>query len=248
VGLEAAALMRDPVYWGESVEYGHDQPVFLIPGFLVGDGSLAILTHWLRRTGHRTSKAGIRFNVGCSGDGVQCMEQRLEKLVEKAGQRAVVIGQSRGGSFAKVLASRRPDLVSGIVNLGSPTLGAFAVHPLVRLQVAAVGALGSLGAPGLFTKACLDGDCCSEFWTKHDGPLPDDVGFVSIYSRSDGIVDWHACLDPAAERYAEVNASHVGMGLNAEVYRAIAQALADFRRRGEQSRPVATVEPIRKAA
>src|SRR5436190_5392030 len=226
--------MRDPVYWGEGVEYGHDQPVFLVPGFLAGDSTLAVLTHWLRRSGHRTSKAGLRLNVGCSGDAVECLEERLEKLVDKTGRRAVVIGQSRGGCFAKVLACRRPDLVSGIVTLGSPTLGSLAVHPLVRMQVAAVGALGSLGAPGLFTRACLDGRCCADFWTMHDGPMPEGVRFVSIYSRSDGIVDWHACLDPSAERYVEVRASHLGMGLNAEVYRAIAQALADFRVRGEQ--------------
>jgi triacylglycerol lipase len=248
VGLEAAALMRDPVYWGEGVEYGRDQPVFLIPGLLAGDSTLAVLTYWLRRSGHRTSKAGMRLNVGCSGSGVECLEQRLERLVDKTGEPALVIGQSRGGCFAKVLACRRPDLVSGIVTLGAPTLGSLAVHPLVRLQVAALGTLGSLGAPGVFSKDCLDGSCCSEFWAMHDGPLPEGVRFVSIYSRSDGIVDWHACLDPSAERYVEVNASHLGMGLNAEVYRAIAQALVDFRDRGERSVPTATVQPIRKAA
>ena len=248
MGLEAAALMRDPVYWGEGVDYGRDQPVFLIPGFLAGDGTLSVMTHWLRRSGHRTSKAGIRLNVGCSANGVECLETRLEQLVAKAGKPAVVIGQSRGGSFAKVLACRRPELVSGIVTLGSPTLGPLSVHPLVRLQVAALGALGSLGAPGLFSRACLSGPCCSEFWTMHDGPLPDGVGFVSIYSRSDGIVDWHACLDPSAERYVEVRASHIGMGLNAEVYRAIAEALGTFSRRERRDRPLAAVESISEAA
>jgi triacylglycerol lipase len=239
--------MRDPVYWGEGVEYGRDQPVFLIPGFLAGDSTLAVLTYWLRRSGHRTNKAGLRLNAGCSADVVGCLEERLERLVERTGQRAVVIGQSRGGCFAKVLACKRPDLVSGIVTLGAPTLGSLAVHPLVRIQIAAVGALGSLGAPGLFTRACLDGQCCADFWSLHDGPLPDGVRFVSIYSRSDGIVDWHACLDPSAERYVEVNASHLGMGLNAEVYRAIARALADFRERGQEL-PAAPVQPLGKAA
>jgi hypothetical protein len=82
----------------------------------------------------------------------------------------------------------------------------------------------------------------------HDGPLPDGVGFVSIYSRSDGIVDWHACLDPAAERYVEVDSSHIGMGLNPQVYRAIADALADFRGRAEQGLPAPAAQPLRKAA
>jgi pimeloyl-ACP methyl ester carboxylesterase len=248
LGLEAAALARDPVYWGEGVEYGHDQPVLLIPGFLAGDGTLAVLTHWLRRSGHRTSKAGMRLNAGCSGRQVEHLEERLERLVDRTGKPAVLIGQSRGGSHAKVLACRRPELVSGIITLGSPTLGPFSVHPLVRVQVVAVGALGTLGAPGLFSRDCLTGRCCSEFWELHDGPLPDGVGFVSIYSRSDGIVDWHACLDPAAERYVEVDSSHIGMALNAQVYRAIADALADFRGRGEQGLPAPAAQPLRKAA
>jgi triacylglycerol lipase len=248
LGLEAAALARDPVYWGEGVEYGRDQPVLLIPGFLAGDGTLAVLTHWLRRSGHRTSKAGMRLNAGCSGSGLECLEERLEQLVGKTGKPAVIIGQSRGGSFAKVLACRRPELVSGVVTLGAPMLGPLSVHPLVRLQVVAVGALGSLGVPGLFTKECLTGSCCSEFWSLHDGPLPDGVGYVSIYSRSDGIVDWRACLDPAAERYVEVDASHLGMALNAEVYRAIAEALAEFRVRDEQRLPAAPAQPLSEAA
>src|SRR5919199_2067749 len=91
LGLELAALVRDPVYWGEGVEYGHDQPVLLIPGFLAGDGTLTVMTHWLRRSGHRTSKAGIRFNVACSGRTVERLEQRLERLVRKNGQRAPVV-------------------------------------------------------------------------------------------------------------------------------------------------------------
>jgi hypothetical protein len=50
------------------------------------------------------------------------------------------------------------------------------------------------------------------------------VGFVSVYSRSDGIVDWRACLDPAAQ-HVEVAASHIGMAVNPDVYRVLAEAL-----------------------
>jgi pimeloyl-ACP methyl ester carboxylesterase len=246
VGLEAAALVRDPVYRGQGVRDGRGQPVLLIPGFLAGDDSLGIMTRWLRRTGHYTRKAGMRSNVGCSGGAVKAIERRLEELVERQGRRAAIVGQSRGGSFAKVIAHRRPDLVSGIVTLGSPVTDPLAIHPLVRAQVFAVGALGTLGAPGLFRRACLNGECCAEFWELGRKPLPRGMGFVSVYSRSDGIVDWHACLDPSAD-HVEVAASHIGMAVNADAYRAIAAALADFRRRvgrRQASRP----RTLRKAA
>ena len=185
LGLEAAALLRDPVLRGEGVEDGRGQPVLLIPGFMAGDGSLALMANWLRRTGHRTSRAGMLANVDCSGAAVERLERRLEKLVREQGRRAAIIGQSRGGGLAKVLAARRPELVAGIVTLGSPQVDPLAVHPLVRLQVMAVGAVGLLGAPRLFKPRCLDGDCCRTFWRQLGDALPRDVGFVSVYSKSD---------------------------------------------------------------
>jgi triacylglycerol lipase len=48
---------------------------------------------------------------------------------------------------------------------------------------------------------------------------------VSSFSRSDGIVDWRACLDDAAE-HVEVRSSHTEMGVNADVFRVVADALA----------------------
>ena len=38
VGLEAAALLRDPVFRGAGMTDGRGRPVLLIPGFLAGDG------------------------------------------------------------------------------------------------------------------------------------------------------------------------------------------------------------------
>src|SRR3954466_12782683 len=236
-GLEAAALLRSRVFRGLDVEDGGGQPVLLVPGFLAGDDSLGLMTRWLRRTGHHTRKAGIRANVGCSGALLDRFEGRLEELVERQGQRAAIVGQSRGGTFAKVLAARRPDLVSGIVTLGTPQLDPLAVHPLVRAQLLVVGTIGTLGAPGLFRRACLEGDCCSEFWEQYAASLPKGVGCVCVYSRRDGIVDWHACLDPSGE-HVEVNSSHLGMAVNPGVYRAIAHALADFRALGRGRRRV----------
>ena len=228
-GLEAAALLRDPILRGDGLGDGRGRPVLLIPGFLAGDGSLAPMSDWLRRAGFRPSRAGMVANVDCGGRTHDRLEARLERLVAEQGQRAVVIGQSRGGSMAKVLAARRPDLVRGLVTLGSPHVKPLAVHPLVRLQVEAVSRLGSLGAPGLFKRSCLEGECCASFWETLAGPLPDGVGFVAVHSRSDGIVDWRACLDPGADENIEISSSHCGMAVSPAAWRAIAAALEAFR-------------------
>jgi triacylglycerol lipase len=228
IGLEAATLLRHPVYRGEGVADAHGQPVLLIPGFMAGDDSLGVMTKWLRRTGHHTRRAGMRSNVDCGALAVERLTERLEAIAEASGQKVAIVGQSRGGNFAKVLAARRPDLVSGIVTLGSPQKNPTAVHPLVRAQVYAVGALGTLGARGLFRRSCLWGDCCKSFWEELAAPLPKGVGYVSIYSRSDGIVDWRACLDEGAQ-HVEVRASHCGMAVNVGTYQALAEALEGFR-------------------
>jgi len=245
VGLEAAALMRDPILRGEGLRDGRGRPALLIPGFMAGDGSLAPMANWLRRAGYRPSRAGMRANIGCAGAGHDRLEQRLERLVAEQGQRAVVIGQSRGGSMAKVLAVRRPDLVRGLVTLGSPHVDPLAIHPLVRLHVEAVSRLGSLGAPGLFKRSCLDGECCASFWADLSAPLAPDVGFVAVYSRSDGIVDWRACLDPVADEQIEIGASHCGMAISPAAWRAVATSLERFSG-SEARRPPAKPRRVRK--
>jgi triacylglycerol lipase len=231
--LEAAALVRSSVWRGVGVAPGEDRPVLLIPGFLAGDQSLATLTRWLRAAGYRTRRAGIRANVSCSDAACKRLEARLEAMAERAGQRVAIIGQSRGGIFARVLAVQRPDLVSGIVTLGSPTVNQLSVHPVVLAQIAMVGALGTGRLPGMFTWRCLRGSCCQGFREALAAPVPDDVGYTALYSRTDGVVDWRACLDRSADELVEVRATHLGMGLNAQVYAEIGNALARFAQRGQ---------------
>jgi len=229
VGLELAGLLRNPVFRGDGVKDGRGQPVLLIPGFLAGDDSLALMTRWLRNSNHYAKRAGIKMNVDCSQAAVERLEDKLEALVERQGQRAAIVGHSRGGHFARVLAARRPDLVAGIVTLGSPLTQPLALHPLVRAQVYAVGALGTVGVRGLFRHSCLWGDCCTDFWADAEAPFPKNVRFVSVYSRSDGVVRWDSCLDPHAE-HLEVEASHCGMGMHAPTWNLVAQELERLRR------------------
>src|ERR687897_756372 len=219
IGLEAAALLRDPILRCDGLADGRGRPVLLIPGFLAGDGSLSMMAGWLKRAGYRPSRAGILANVNCAGALLPRLEGRLERLVCEQGQRAAIVGQSRGGTLAKVMAYRRPDLVCGVVALGSPQVEPLAVHPLVRLQVEAVSRLGSLGAPGLFKRSCVDGECCSTFWHDLARPLPPQVPLVSVYSKSDGVVDWRACLDPDATELVEIRASHCGMAVSRGAWR-----------------------------
>jgi pimeloyl-ACP methyl ester carboxylesterase len=227
--LEAAQLMRSAEWHGVGQAHGEGRGVLLIPGYLAGDASLGVMTRWLRGLGYRTRKAGIRSNVNCSAAVVSCLEERLELMAEQTGDRVAVIGQSRGGIIARALAKRRPDLVSGIVTLGSPNAGMLNIHPLVLASVLGVGALGTLRVPSLFTFNCLFGDCCSEFRESLSTvDFPEEVGYKALYSRHDGIVNWRACLDHAADELLEVDSTHCGMAVNTQVYGIVGRALAEF--------------------
>ncbi len=225
VALEHAALRRDPVLRGHGVPRGDGAPVMLIPGFLAGDPSLSIMAGWLKRLGYRPCRAAMRVNVDCTTRALDRLEASLERQAESHGQPVAIVGQSRGGTMARGLATRRPELVRRIVALGSPLTDQMAVHPLVHVQAIGLGVLGTLGVPGLISKGCRDGECCAETREHAAARLEHDIPFTSVYARSDGIVDWRACLDPDAE-HVEVEASHCGMAVNAEVFRAIAAALA----------------------
>jgi triacylglycerol lipase len=233
IGLEWAALRRSDVFRGAGVPAGDGRGVLLVPGFMAGDGSLATLTQWLRSSGWHTKRAGIRANLACSEVACTRLEERLEVLVERTGRRVTLIGQSRGGVLAKALGARRPELVAGVVALGSPIRAQLAVHPLVLAQVGVVATIGSGAVPGLLSWRCLRGECCAPFRAALAGPFPADVGYVSLYSRSDGIVDWRSCIDPDADSCIEIHGSHIGMSLNPEVYRAIGRALASFGARAD---------------
>lgn len=198
--------------------------MLLVPGFMAGDQSLSMLAGWLRRRGSRTARAGMLLNTDCAERAVGGIESRLRRLAERADKRVTLIGQSRGGELARVAALRNPDLVSTLVMLGSPVLDPLSVGPAVLGAVRSVARLGDLGVPGMLSSKCGDGPCCTAFREDLQAPLPPVVRAVAIYSRSDGIVSWEACLDPSAE-HVEVESSHGGMSVNTRVYRVLARVL-----------------------
>jgi pimeloyl-ACP methyl ester carboxylesterase len=222
-GLELARLLVDRDFL-RPARRPSGPAVLLVPGFMAGDQSLNVLGGWLRRRGSRTAGAGILLNTNCAERAVGGIESRLRGLAERDAGRVVLIGQSRGGQLARIAALRNPDLVSTIVMLGSPVLDPLGVDPAVLGAVRSVALLGDLGVPGMLSSECGNGPCCAAFREDLRAPLPPDVRAVAIYSRSDGIVSWQACLDPCAE-HIEVESSHGGMSVNLGVYRALARIL-----------------------
>jgi hypothetical protein len=202
--LARSALWRVP-----PIDAG-GQPLLLVGGMGGTPQLLAPLLALLTRLGFRCVVAPVRMGFGCGEATVGLVEPALRRVVDAAGVPAIVVAHSRGGQFARAVTVRRPDLVRGLVTMGSPLTRMLAVHPLIRIQCGLLGLGGALGLCGLMRPGCLWGACCAGLRRDLVGPFPDGLPFTSIYSKEDGIVAWQSCLDPAA-RHVEVRASHGGL-------------------------------------
>ena len=208
----------------ETEDLDGTDPVMLIPGFLAGDASLVAMSSSLRSLGFRTYRSRILSNIGCTYGAGRLLETRLEDIAERRGARVQLVGHSLGGMIARGLAARRPDLVSGIVTMGSPMMAPGAHHPALSWGVEALVRLSQVGIPGLMSQDCVAGSCARESFDESRRELAADVGFTAIYSHRDGVVDWRACIDPSAVA-VRVDASHCGMAVDPRVIDEVGAAL-----------------------
>ncbi|SDK07904.1 Alpha/beta hydrolase family protein [Lentzea albidocapillata subsp. violacea] len=226
--LDVPRLLRHSVWRTAEPHQGNGLGVVLVPGFGAGGASLSPARSWLRARGYRPVHSGVGFTVGCTAQLLTKLLHSTERHAELTGRPVVLLGQSRGGWLARLAAARRPDLVHGLVMLGSPVLDPLGAHPSVMRIARFLARLAAAGVPGLLDDDCMRGPCFDEHMKALAEPLR--VPAISIFSRLDGIVPWRLCQDPCAE-CVEVYSSHTGMGFDPDVYAALAPRLAAWARR-----------------
>ncbi|MGH4024349.1 MAG: esterase/lipase family protein [Pseudonocardiaceae bacterium] len=216
-------LVRHPIWRNPAIDLG-GLPVLVVGGLAASSEVLRPLRDWLNRIGCRPILAPTQYGVACGQQGAIAVEEALARHVAETGERAVIIAHSRGGQFGRTVAVRRPELLRGLITLGSPLVRLLGAHPLVLLKVFGLGVVGSLGVPGLFRASCLWGECCRPLRADLSGPFPDDVPFLSVFSRQDEVVLWEASLDPAA-RHQEISSTHRGLVASPAAFQLLAQEL-----------------------
>jgi triacylglycerol lipase len=204
------------------------EPVMLVPGFMAGDWTLVRLAGFLRDNGFRSYRSHMRVNAGCTQQAGERLERRLESVAIRRDSKVTIVGHSLGGLLARGLATRRPDLVAGIVTMGSPVLAPGAVHGLLAWDAQMLTRLSRAGFGGMMSDDCVAGRCARDSWEETQAPMSPEVGYTAIYSRRDGIVDWRSCLDPFAE-HVEVRTSHCGMAVDPVVFDHVLEALRAHR-------------------
>jgi triacylglycerol lipase len=196
---------------------GPGVPVLLIPALMAGDWSMARLAVALEAHGHPVVGARIGINVGCTSDLVATLERRLEAAAERFGtRRLALVGWSRGGCLAKLLALRRPALTAALVTIAGPTVDPRAVSRQVYRQVRVLNWLGAAGVPGVLRHDCITGACAEAAVRELARPLPRGLPFFAYYSKRDSVVDWRACCDPDAV-LTELDGTHFGLAADPRV-------------------------------
>jgi len=210
------------------------QPVILVPGFMAGDGTLALLAARLRAEGLRTYRSHIRANVRCTRAAADDLEARIEAIAIRRESRVQVVGHSLGGLLGRGLAVRRPDLVAGVVTLGSPLLAPGAHHIGLTAVIEVLNRLSRAGVRGLMAEDCVSGACAQQSFAEAREPLPAAVSLTTVWSPRDGIVDPRSCVDPEGEAI-QVAASHCGMAVDPATHDVVVAALSRTRPRSTRA-------------
>jgi pimeloyl-ACP methyl ester carboxylesterase len=226
VGIEIVLLRATPVYYGLGASRGDGSGVVIIPGFLGTDLYLMEMFAWLQRMGYRPYFSGIGLNAECPN---LLIRKRLTETINRARRETLapihLIGHSLGGIIARSVANQRPQDIASVITLGSPFRGTV-VHPQVLRAAEAVRKriLQQHGRGVL--PDCYTGRCSCDFLQRLRRELPETVAETAIYTKSDGIVDWHYCITGNPEVDFEVPGTHIGLAFNPTVYGIIADRLA----------------------
>jgi pimeloyl-ACP methyl ester carboxylesterase len=210
---------------------GDGHPVLVLPGFTASDNGTRFLRSVLRAKGYSVHGWGLGTNVGPHPRIVRGIQRRLLDLHGRHGRPVSLVGWSLGGVYARELARAYPDEVRQVVTLASP----------FRLRES-----DGSGAQQLYRRLAprrdpFDGRRERE----HErGPIP--VPTTSIYTRTDGVVRWHACIDEVGAEHenVEVRGTHAGLGLNASALLVVADRLSQPEGRWRPFRPPALVASL----
>jgi len=193
---------------------GDGHTVIIFPGLSASDATTVPLRRYLDSLGYRTEGWSQGFNFGPRAGVLESAREQLVHAFNAGGRKKVsLIGWSLGGVYARELAKEFPDMVRGVITLGTPFSGPPRSTNAWRIY------------------ELTSGRSIERETENYKLPEAPPVPTTSIYSRSDGIVAWQGSIqapsraNPDTEN-VEVIASHVGLGLNPSAFWVVADRLA----------------------
>jgi pimeloyl-ACP methyl ester carboxylesterase len=189
---------------------GAAAPVVDIPGWRAPEGSGAPLRSYLRWLDYDSMPWGLGTNHGNTGRDTERLTAKVLQTAEASGQPVALVGWSLGGVVAREVARQAPDAVSRVITYGSPVIG---------------GPTHTIGASSFGAE---EAERITRLIEKTEAESPIKVPVSVIYTKRDGIVDWRACIDRTSldVEHIEVASTHLGLGIDPDVWRIIAGRLA----------------------
>lgn len=225
-GVEMAFLRVSPVFWGYGIPHGDGAAVVLIPGFLGTDFYLMQFRAWLQRIGYRPFYSGIQMNAECPNLLIRRHVHESIQAAWKSTHRKIhIIGHSLGGSIALSAAAQMPNRVASVITLGAPIRGVIGHGAIIRTAEMVRKQILERNGSGVLPD-CYTGACTCAFVESLQGVIPKSVRQTSIYTKTDGILDWRVCLSGNPDVDFEVSATHIGLVFSPIVYSLVAQRLA----------------------
>jgi hypothetical protein len=212
VVVERLALLASLRKMQAAAPRGSGECVMVVPGVATGDGWTAKLRGFLTALGYDTVGWGLGRNRGNVPKLIPRLIEQTERVAHDRGQALRLVGWSLGGYLSREVARERPELVERVITLGAPIVG---------------GPAYTASAPGYVRKGWDLDDIKKAVLEREQNPI--GVPIFAVYSRSDGVVAWRACIDRFENllvEHHEVRASHLGMVNSPRVFRLVAVLLA----------------------
>jgi pimeloyl-ACP methyl ester carboxylesterase len=191
---------------------GSGEPVMVVPGVGADDGWTARLRGFVSSIGYDAAGWGLGRNSGNVWKLVPRLAERVERVSSDRRGAVRLIGWSLGGYLAREVARDHPERVERVISLGAPIVGGPTYTASAPMYVRKGYDLDEIGAQ-----------------VKERERTPIRVPVFAVFSRTDAVVAWGACIDvfdnPHVEHH-EVAASHLGLVNSPRVFRLIAQLLA----------------------
>ena len=195
---------------------GDGHAVVLFPGLGADRHYMAPLAKYCEKLGYTAYDWGRGRNTGPEGPvktWLRPLAAELQSMVAGHSD-ATFIGWSLGGIYARELAKVMPDRVRQVITLGSP-FARITDSTNVDWIYEFLSGSSTKVTPG-FARALR---------------TPPPVPTTSIYSRSDGVVAWEACIGDACANTEniEVTSSHLGLVWHPDVFKILGDRLAQPR-------------------
>jgi len=218
--------------WLRLAGRGDRHPVLVLPGFTASDVSTEPLRATLMANGYWTHGWRLGPNLGPDGRTIEGIHDRLHEIYERHGRPVSLVGWSLGGIYARELARAHPDKVRLVITLGSP-------FRMTRADRST--------ASWLFDRLTSDYADDVLRWTTHEHNKPKlPVPSTAIYTRTDGVVRWHTCIDVESKGHenVEVRGSHSGLGWNPAALAVVLDRLAQPEGQWKKFTPPLVLRPF----